>query len=45
MFNLSCFREYKPDNDAQLKKCFDFDWNLTKLEKLLAKDPDDMENL
>jgi hypothetical protein len=40
-FKLSCFREYKPDNDDILRKCFDNDWPRTKIDKLLGKDPDD----
>lgn len=45
-FKLSCFREYKPDNDDILRKCFDNDWPHTKIEKLIGnKNPDDITTL
>ena len=37
-FANSVFAPYKPDNDALLNKCFEFDWEHSKI-KSMVKDP------
>lgn len=37
---ISLFRDYIPDSDALDKKCFEFDWNSSKLPKILEKGKD-----
>lgn len=34
IFN-SVFKDYKPDNQALLDECFEFDWSCSKLEKII----------
>lgn len=40
-FNNSVFKDYKPDNEEILNRCFEADWKLTKLPKLV-KDEDQL---
>lgn len=37
---VSLFRDYIPDSDALDKRCFEFDWQTSKLPKLLEKGKD-----
>jgi len=38
-FNKSVFKDFKPDSAKLLDDCFEFDWALTKCEKVI-KDPE-----
>ena len=44
-FKNSVFRDYKPDNAALLNKCFEVDWENSKLPKFLAKDEHERETI
>jgi hypothetical protein len=37
-FFSSVFSKYFPDTLKKLNKCFDYDWGLTKLEKLIKNE-------
>mmetsp|Transcript_26785 Transcript_26785/g.25810 ORF Transcript_26785/g.25810 Transcript_26785/m.25810 type:complete len:162 (-) Transcript_26785:686-1171(-) len=39
----SVFKDYVPDNEAMLTKCFDLDWSCSKIPKFI-KDERDREN-
>jgi hypothetical protein len=41
-FFKSVFKDYRPDNGVLLNKCFEFDWEHTKISKLI-KDKIDLE--
>lgn len=34
-FRKSVFKDYIPDNDSMLTKCFDFDWTNSKIHKII----------
>lgn len=34
-FKKSVFRDYIPDNELILSKCFDYDWNNSKIPKIV----------
>jgi hypothetical protein len=37
-FFKSVFRDYKPDTEALLLDCFEFDWSCSKIEKILKSE-------
>lgn len=37
-FMNSVFAKYKPDTERILNECFQFDWEKTRIEKLLKND-------
>lgn len=39
-FFKSVFKDYKPDNDKIRAKCFEFDWECSKLPKIIKDDTD-----
>ena len=39
-FFQSVFKDYKPDNEVLLAKCFEFDWEHTKLQKIVKSQED-----
>ena len=41
-FSKSVFKDYIPDNDVILAKCFEYDWALCKIPKII-KDPKELE--
>ena len=43
-FNISIFREYKPDNERLLDDCLEFDWRHSKISNFV-KNSDDMNSL
>jgi hypothetical protein len=40
----SVFKDYVPDNDMILAKCFEFDWNSSKISKII-KDEREKEQI
>lgn len=34
-FFKSVFKDYRADNAAMLSNCFEYDWSMTKLEKII----------
>ena len=43
-FNMSIFREFKPDNERILDDCFEFDWRHSKISNFV-KSGDDLNSL
>jgi hypothetical protein len=43
-FRKSVFKDYIPDNEQILTKCFDFDWTNSKLHKII-KDEKEKEQV
>ena len=37
-FMTSLFAKYKPDTQKSINECFLFDWDITRIEKLLKGD-------
>ena len=37
-FKKSVFRDYIPDNEHILSKCFDYDWDNSKITKIIKDD-------
>lgn len=42
-FFKSVFRDYKPDNEALLNDCFEFDWASSKIEKIIKGEEETMK--
>ena len=43
-FFKSVFKDYKPDNEVLLDACFEFDWECSKIPKII-KSPDELKML
>ena len=41
---VSLFKDWKPDTDDLIKKCFEFDWANNKLIKIIKKE-DELEKV
>lgn len=37
-FKKSVFKDYIPDNEVILSRCFEYDWNNSKISKIIKDD-------